>query len=247
MPNTRLQMLLRGQNLLGYRHYEDTVVDRFVEKAADNGMDVFRVFDALNDIRNLRRAVAAVRRTGKHAQGTICYTVSPLHTTTGFVEMAERLLELGCDSICIKDMAALLKPQPAYDIVKGIKEACGEETRVHVHVHATTGVTMVSLMKAIEAGADCVDTAISSLSLGPGHNPTESLVEMLEGTRIRHRARQEAAAGDQDAFRQDPAALQGVPFQHHRRRDGDLRQPDSGRHDLQHGEPAQAAEGAATA
>ena len=182
MPNTRLQMLLRGQNLLGYRHYEDTVVDRFVEKSAENGMDVFRVFDALNDIRNLRRAVAAVRKTGKHAQGTICYTISPLHTTTGFVEMAEKLLDIGCDSICIKDMAALLKPHPAYEIVKGIKEACGESTRVHVHVHATTGVTMVSLMKAIEAGADCVDTAISSLSLGPGHNPTESLVEMLEGT-----------------------------------------------------------------
>ena len=182
MPNTRLQMLLRGQNLLGYRHYEDTVVDRFVEKAAANGMDVFRIFDALNDIRNIRRAVAAVQRAGKHAQGTICYTVSPLHTITGFVEMAERLLELGCDSICIKDMAALLKPQPAYDLVKGIKQACGEQTRVHVHVHATTGVTMVSLMKAIEAGADCVDTSISSLSLGPGHNPTESLMEMLEGT-----------------------------------------------------------------
>ncbi|MCC6588262.1 MAG: methylmalonyl-CoA carboxytransferase subunit 5S [Bryobacterales bacterium] len=182
MPNTRLQMLLRGQNLLGYRHYEDTVVDRFVEKAAFNGMDVFRVFDALNDIRNLRRAIKAVKRSGKHAQGTICYTISPLHTVSGYVELAEQLMELGCDSICIKDMAALLKPQPAYDIVREIKEACGEETRVHVHVHATTGVTMVSLMKAIEAGADCVDTAISALSLGPGHNPTESLVEMLEGT-----------------------------------------------------------------
>jgi methylmalonyl-CoA carboxyltransferase 5S subunit len=182
MPNSRLQMLLRGQNLLGYRHYEDTVVDRFVEKAAENGMDVFRVFDALNDIRNVRRAVKAVQRVGKHAQGTICYTVSPLHTTTGFVEMAERLVELGCDSICIKDMAALLKPQPAYDIVRAIKEAVGENVRIHIHVHSTTGVTLVSLMKAIEAGADCVDTAISSLSLGPGHNPTESLVEMLEGT-----------------------------------------------------------------
>jgi methylmalonyl-CoA carboxyltransferase 5S subunit len=182
LPNSRLQMLLRGQNLLGYRHYEDTVVDRFVDKAAENGMDVFRVFDALNDIRNLRRAVAAVRRTGKHAQGTICYTISPLHTPGDFVEMAEKLLDLGCDSICIKDMAALLKPQPAYEIVKGIKDTCGQDVRVHVHVHATTGVTLVSLMKAIEAGADCVDTAISSLSLGPGHNPTESLVEMLEGT-----------------------------------------------------------------
>ncbi len=182
MPNTRLQMLLRGQNLLGYRHYEDTVVDRFVEKAADNGMDVFRVFDALNDIRNLTRPIEAVRRTGKHAQGTICYTTSPLHDTAHFVDMARRLVDLGCDSLCIKDMAALLKPQPAYDIVRGIKDACGASVRVHVHVHATTGVTMVSLMKAIEAGADCVDTAISALSLGPGHNPTESLVEMLDGT-----------------------------------------------------------------
>jgi len=182
MPHSRLQMLLRGQNLLGYRHYEDTVVDRFVDKAAENGMDVFRVFDALNDVRNLRRALAAVKRTGKHAQGTICYTISPLHAIPAFVEMAARLRELGCDSICIKDMAALLKPQPAYELVRGIKEKCGEDTLVHVHVHSTTGVTLVSLMKAIEAGADIVDTAISSLSLGPGHNPTEALVEMLEGT-----------------------------------------------------------------
>lgn len=182
LPSSRLQMLLRGQNLLGYRHYEDTVVDRFVDKAAENGMDVFRVFDALNDVRNLQRAIAAVRRTGRHAQGTICYTVSPLHTVQGFVDMAQRLVEMGCDSICLKDMAALLKPQPAWDIVTGIKQRCGAGVRVHVHTHATTGVTLVSLMKAIEAGADCVDTAISSLSLGPGHNPTESLVEMLEGT-----------------------------------------------------------------
>jgi methylmalonyl-CoA carboxyltransferase 5S subunit len=181
MPNSRLQMLLRGQNLLGYRHYEDGVVDRFVDKSAANGMDVFRVFDALNDIRNLRRALEAVRRTGKHAQGTLCYTISPLHTVGHFVDLAARLRELGCDSICIKDMAALLKPQPAFDMVRGIKQACGKDTPVHVHVHATTGVTMVSLMKAIEAGADIVDTCISSLSLGPGHNPTESLVEMLEG------------------------------------------------------------------
>ena len=181
MPNTRLQMLLRGQNLLGYRHYEDHVVDRFIEKSAENGIDVFRIFDALNDIRNLQRAIAAVKRTGKHAQGAISYTVSPLHTIEGFVDTAKKMVELGCDSICIKDMAALLKPQPAYDLVKGIKAACGQNTRVQVHVHATTGVTMVSLMKAIEAGADAVDTAISALSLGPGHNPTESFVEMLEG------------------------------------------------------------------
>jgi methylmalonyl-CoA carboxyltransferase 5S subunit len=182
MPNSRLQMLLRGQNLLGYRHYEDTVVDRFVARSAENGIDVFRVFDALNDLRNLKQALGAVRRTGKHAEGTICYTVSPLHTIDEFVTLARQLRDLGCASICIKDMAALLKPQPAFDLVKGIKEKCGQDTPVHVHVHSTTGVTLVSLMKAIEAGADIVDTSVSSLSLGPGHNPTEALVEMLEGT-----------------------------------------------------------------
>jgi methylmalonyl-CoA carboxyltransferase 5S subunit len=182
MPKSRLQMLLRGQNLLGYRHYEDGVVERFVEMSAANGMDVFRIFDALNDLRNLKTSIDAVKKTGKHAQGTICYTISPVHTIGAFVEMAQRLTEMGCDSICIKDMAGLLKPQPAYDLVKGIKQQCGQETLVHVHTHATTGVTLVALMKAIEAGCDIVDTAISSLSLGPGHNPTESLVEMLQGT-----------------------------------------------------------------
>ncbi len=182
LPKSRLQMLLRGQNLLGYRHYEDGVVDRFVERAAGGGMDVFRVFDALNDVRNVKRAIAAVKKAGKHAQGTICYTLSPLHTVEGYVQLAKRLMDLGCDSLCIKDMAALLKPQAAYETVKAIKEELGESVRLHVHVHATTGVTLVSLMKAIEAGADAVDTAISSLSLGPGHNPTESFVQMLEGT-----------------------------------------------------------------
>jgi len=182
LPKTKLQMLLRGQNLLGYRHYEDSVVERFVAKSAENGMDVFRVFDALNDIRNLQTSIKAVKKTGKHAQGTISYTISPVHTIAAFVEMAKQLKEMGCDSICIKDMAGLLKPQPAYDLVKGIKEACGDDTLVHVHCHATTGVTLVSLMKAVEAGCDIVDTAISAMCLGPGHNPTESFVEMLEGT-----------------------------------------------------------------
>ena len=187
LPNTRTQMLLRGQNLLGYRHYADEVVDRFVAKAAENGMDVFRVFDALNDLRNMERALAAVKKAGKHAQGTVCYTVSPVHTVDSFVELALALQERGCDSICIKDMAALLKPQPAYDIVKGIKKACGSKMPVHVHVHATTGVTLVALQKAIEAGVDMVDTSVSSLCLGSGHNPTESLVEMLEGQPYRTR------------------------------------------------------------
>jgi methylmalonyl-CoA carboxyltransferase 5S subunit len=182
LPKTKLQMLLRGQNLLGYRHYQDEVVDRFVQKSADNGIDVFRIFDALNDLRNIERSVNAVKRCGGHAQGTISYTVSPIHAVDMFVEQAKRLVDMGCDSICIKDMAALIKPQPAYDLVRGIKEACGDQTRVHLHVHATTGVTLVSLFRAVEAGVDCVDTAVSSMSLGPGHNPTESFVEMLEGT-----------------------------------------------------------------
>ncbi len=181
LPNNRLQMLLRGQNLLGYRHYGDDVVDHFVDKAAENGMDVFRVFDALNDPRNLEHAIAAVKRTGKHAQGTICYTISPLHDVAGYVRLAHQLNDMGVDSIALKDMAALLKPQPAFDIVKAIKDDL-PDMQVNVHCHATTGVTLVSLMKAIEGGADVVDTAISSLSLGPGHNPTESLQEMLEGT-----------------------------------------------------------------
>ena len=181
LPNSRLQMLLRGQNLLGYRHYGDGVVDRFVEKSAENGMDVFRVFDALNDVRNIERALRAVKRVGKHAQGTICYTVSPLHDVAGYVQQARELADMGADSLCLKDMAALLKPQPASDIISAIKAAL-PDMQLSVHCHATSGVTLVSLMKAIEAGADVVDTAISSLSLGPGHNPTESLQEMLEGT-----------------------------------------------------------------
>ncbi len=181
LPNSRLQMLLRGQNLLGYRHYGDDVVDHFVEKAAENGMDVFRVFDALNDPRNLERAMAAVKKSGKHAQGTICYTTSPLHTVEGYVKLARDLRDMGADSLALKDMAALLKPQPAYDIVKAIKSEM-PDMQINIHCHATTGVTLVSLMKGIEAGADVVDTAISSMSLGPGHNPTESLQEMLEGT-----------------------------------------------------------------
>ncbi len=181
MPNSRLQMLLRGQNLLGYRHYEDMVVEKFVEKSAENGMDVYRVFDALNDPRNMARAMAAVKAVGKHAQGTICYTVSPVHTVDGYIKLAGQLLDMGAESIALKDMAALLQPQPDYDIVKGIKDTYGD-IQINVHCHSTTGVTLVSLMKAIEAGADVVDTAISSMSLGPGHNPTESLVAMLEGT-----------------------------------------------------------------
>ncbi|MDR3069740.1 MAG: methylmalonyl-CoA carboxytransferase subunit 5S [Propionibacteriaceae bacterium] len=200
MPNTQLQMLLRGQNLLGYRHYEDEVVDRFVQKSAENGMDVFRVFDALNDPRNLERAMKSVVATGKHAQGTICYTISPVHTVEGYVKLAGRLLDMGAQSIAFKDMAALLQPQPAYDIIRGIKETYGEDTQINVHCHSTTGVTLVTLQKAIEAGADVVDTSISSLSLGPGHNPTESFVAMLEGTAFTTDLDQDRLIGIRDHF-----------------------------------------------
>jgi methylmalonyl-CoA carboxyltransferase 5S subunit len=182
LPKTRLQMLLRGQNLVAHRSFDDSIISRFVEKAARNGVDVFRIFDALNDVRNLRASVEAVKQAGKHAQGALCYSPSPVHTIAAFVDMAQQIKELGCDSICVQDVDGLLKPQAAYDLVKGIKEKCGKDTLVNVHTHSTTGVTMVSLMKAIEAGCDIVDTAISSLALGRGHNPTESLVEMLEGT-----------------------------------------------------------------
>jgi methylmalonyl-CoA carboxyltransferase 5S subunit len=134
MPKTPLQMLLRGQNLLGYRHYQDEVVEKFCEKSAENGIGVFRIFDALNDLRNIQTSVRAVKKHGGHAQGTISYTVSPIHNTSLFVNKARQLQDLGVDSICIKDMAALLKPQAAYDLVRGIKEACGDQMRVHLHV-----------------------------------------------------------------------------------------------------------------
>ena len=182
LPKTRLQMLLRGQNLVAHRNFDDSIVSRFVEKAALNGVDVFRTFDALNDVRNLRASVEAVKKAGRHAQGALCYCPSPVHTTATFIDIAQQIKALGCDSICVHDVDGLLKPQAAYDLVKGIKEKCGRDTLVNVHTHSTTGVTMVSLMKAIEAGCDVVDTAVSSLALGRGHNPTESLVEMLEGT-----------------------------------------------------------------
>jgi len=182
LPKTRLLMILRGQNLVAHRSFDDTIVERFVERAALNGVDVFRIFDALNDVRNLKASVEAVKRMGKHAQGAICYDPSPFHTIARLVEMAQEMKQLGCDSICVRDGGGFLKPQAAYDLVKGIKEKCGNDTLVHVHTHSTTGVTMVSLMKAVEAGCDIVDTAISSLAFGRGHNPTESFVEMLEGT-----------------------------------------------------------------
>ncbi len=180
LPKTPLQMLLRGQNILGYRHYGDDVVKRFVDKSIEYGMDVFRIFDALNDMRNLETAVSQVLKGGKHAQGAICYTVSPVHTLEMFVEDAKRLENMGCQSIVVKDMAALMCPVPAYNLVKALKESV--KVPVHVHTHSTTGVAPMVLLRSIDAGADGVDTAISALSGGPGHVATEALVESIAGT-----------------------------------------------------------------
>ncbi len=180
LPLTPLQMLLRGQNLLGYRHYSDDVVRAFIAKAAENGMDVFRIFDALNDIRNLKTAIEAVKASGKHAQGTICYTTSPAHDLAGFVALGKGLAELGCDSIAIKDMAGLLTPYAASELVKALKDAV--DLPLHLHSHSTSGLAEMCQLKAIEAGCQHVDTALSSWAGGTSHPPTESLVTALRGT-----------------------------------------------------------------
>ncbi|TDB02612.1 sodium-extruding oxaloacetate decarboxylase subunit alpha [Halomonas marinisediminis] len=180
MPNTPQQMLLRGQNLLGYRHYADDVVDRFVERARTNGVDVFRVFDAMNDPRNLERAIQAVRKVEGHAQGTLSYTVSPVHTLDGWVELGKTIADMGADSLCIKDMAGLLKPYDAYELVSRLKKAV--DLPIHMQCHATTGMSTATAIKAAEAGIDNVDTAISSMSMTYGHSPTESVVAILQGS-----------------------------------------------------------------
>ncbi|PVY69994.1 pyruvate carboxylase subunit B [Tamilnaduibacter salinus] len=177
LPNTRLQMLLRGQNLLGYRHYADDVVEAFVQKAADNGIDVFRIFDALNDVRNLETSIRAVKKTGKHAQGTLCYTVSPVHGTEAFLDQAKAMVDLGVDSIAIKDMAGLLTPSATADLVSGLKKDFS--VPVFLHSHYTSGMATMCQWAAIEAGVDHIDTALSSFAGGTSHPPTESLVAAL--------------------------------------------------------------------
>ncbi|OAN31498.1 sodium-extruding oxaloacetate decarboxylase subunit alpha [Pseudomonas oryzihabitans] len=180
LPNTRLQMLLRGQNLLGYRHYSDDVVEAFVERAAANGIDVFRIFDAMNDVRNLETAIRAVKASGKHAQGTLCYTTSPVHSVAAFVDQAKRMADLGVDSIAIKDMAGLLTPYATGELVKALKEALTLD--VVVHSHDTAGVAAMCQLKAVENGADRIDTAISSMAWGTSHPGTESMVAALRDT-----------------------------------------------------------------
>ena len=179
-PKTPLQMLLRGQNLLGYRHYADDVVERFVERCVANGMDVFRVFDALNDPRNMKAALQAVRKFGGHAQGTLSYTTSPVHTMQTWLDTTEQLLEIGIDSLVIKDMSGILNPMAAADLVREIKKRFDVE--LHLHCHSTTGMAEMALLKAVEAGVDGIDTAISSMSGTYGLPATETLVATLQGT-----------------------------------------------------------------
>ncbi len=180
MPNTKMQMLLRGQNLLGYKHYADDVVDLFVQKAIENGIDVVRIFDALNDIRNMERAIAATKKFGGHCEPSISYTISPVHTREYFVKLATELEKLGADTICIKDMANLLLPYEAYELVKALKKVV--KVPIHVHTHNSTGVGDMTYLKAIEAGAEIMDTALSPLANGTAQPCTESLVATLQGT-----------------------------------------------------------------
>jgi len=180
LPNSRIQMLLRGQNLLGYRHYSDDVVRAFVQKSADNGVDVFRVFDAMNDLRNLRVSIEAVKKAGKHAEGTISYTTSPVHDIPHFVTLAKELEAMGCDTLAIKDMAGLLTPQMTFDLTKALRAAIS--LPIHLHSHATSGLSAMCLLRGIDAGASIIDTCNSSFGEGASHTSTESFVVALQGT-----------------------------------------------------------------
>lgn len=180
MPNTKMQMVIRGQSLVGYRHYPDDVVIRFVEKAAENGIDIFRPFDALDDVRNLKTVIETVKKIGKIAEGTICYTISPVHTTRLILDKARQLEDLGIDLFCLKDMAGLLDPYTAYKIIKRLKKSLG--VPVHLHTHDTCGMGAMTCLKAVEAGVDIIDTVLSPFSEGTGQPPTESLVVALKGT-----------------------------------------------------------------
>ena len=180
MPNTKQQMLFRGQNILGYRHYADDVVEKFVERAHVNGVDVFRIFDAMNDVRNLETSIKAAVKVGAHAQGTLSYTESPVHTLEGWLTMAKQLEDMGAHSLCIKDMAGLLKPYDAAELIGRLKETVA--LPIALHCHATTGLSVATHMKAIDADIDVIDTAISSMSMTYGHSPTETIVSIVEGT-----------------------------------------------------------------
>ncbi len=180
MPNTKMQMVIRGQSLVGYRHYPDDVVTRFVEKAAENGIDIFRAFDALDDVRNLKTVIQTVKRLGKMAEGTVCYTISPVHTVDLILRKARELQDLGIDYFCLKDMAGLLSPYVTYEIINRLKEELS--VPIHLHTHDTCGMGAMTCLKAIEAGVDIIDTVLSPFSEGTGQPPTESLVLTLKNT-----------------------------------------------------------------
>ena len=182
MPKTNQQMLLRGQNLVGYKHYSDEIVSKFIEKSAINGIDIFRIFDALNDLRNIKHSVDEVKKYDKHAQGTIAYTISPVHTLETWVDLAKQIEDLNCDSLCIKDMSGILSPEFAYKLIIKLKNELS--IPIHLHTHATTGMSNLTNMKAIEAGVDNIDTSISSMSMGYGHSATETMIYLLKEKNI---------------------------------------------------------------
>ena len=182
MPKTKQQMLLRGQNLVGYKHYSDEIVSKFIERSIDNGIDIFRIFDALNDLRNIKHSVEIVRKNGKHAQGTIAYTISPVHTIETWVDLAKEIEDLDCNSLCIKDMSGILSPEFAFNLISQLKKEIS--IPIHLHTHATTGMSNLTNMRAVEAGIDNIDTSISSMSMGYGHSATETMIYLLKEKNI---------------------------------------------------------------
>ena len=178
MPKTKQQMLLRGQNLVGYKHYSDEIVSKFIEKSSENGIDIFRIFDALNDLRNIKQSIKVVQDSGKHAQGTLAYTISPIHSLDNWLDLAKQIEDLGCDSLCIKDMSGILSPEYAFNLISELKKII--QIPIHLHTHATTGMSNLTNLRAIEAGIDNIDTSISSMSMGYGHSATETMVHLME-------------------------------------------------------------------
>ncbi len=182
MPKTKQQMLLRGQNLVGYKHYSDEIVSKFIERSVYNGIDIFRIFDALNDLRNIEHSVEIVKKNGRHAQGTIAYTISPVHTLKTWIDLAKKIEDLDCNSLCIKDMSGILSPEFAYDLISKLKKEIS--IPIHLHTHATTGMSNLTNMRAVEAGVDNIDTSISSMSMGYGHSATETMIYLLNEKKI---------------------------------------------------------------
>ena len=178
MPKTKQQMLLRGQNLVGYKHYSDEIVSKFIEKSAENGIDIFRIFDALNDLRNIKHSVKVVQENGKHAQGTLAYTISPIHTLDNWIDLAKQIEDFGCDSLCIKDMSGILSPEYAFNLISKLKKTL--QIPIHLHTHATTGMSNITNLRAIDAGVDNIDTSISSMSMGYGHSATETMIYLMK-------------------------------------------------------------------